>query len=94
MQRLSASISPEAIAATREKAEAKIARLKEINQRREHFDGKKLLDEFYQQHLHSTGMSREIFVYECARCASDRKIVKNFVDQLFKSIAEDKSTAE
>ena len=72
----------------------RIDRLRASNQRREYFDGKKLLDEFYRRHLHSTGMSKEIFVYECARCAADRRIVKKFVDELFDSIAGDAPTDE
>ncbi|MDH3746950.1 MAG: AAA family ATPase [Gammaproteobacteria bacterium] len=87
MQTLQASVSPEAIGAASATAEANVVRLKKTNQRREYFDGKKLLDEFYRQHLHGTGMSKEIFVYECARCAADRNVVKRFVDELFDSIA-------
>lgn len=42
-----------------------------------------MLAEFYRRHLHTSGMSKEIFIYECARRASDRKRVKKFVDDLF-----------
>jgi hypothetical protein len=64
-------------------ARSKIAKLKQDKKRREHFDGKAILQEFFRRHLHASGMSREIFVYECARQASKRRSVSEFVSGLF-----------
>jgi len=60
--------------------------------RREFFDGKEILDRFFKQHVASTGMSKEIFLYECAREASDRSSVKSFVEALFTVISPEGST--
>ena len=57
--------------------------LKESAKRREHFHGKDVLDEFRKRHLHATGMSREIFIYQCAKEASKRKVITEFVDGFF-----------
>lgn len=63
-----------------------VAALKAEHKRREHFDGKRILSEFYKRFLHATGMSKEIFIYDCAKEASNRKSVKDFVTSLFKSL--------
>src|SRR6185436_3265868 len=60
--------------------------LKQAVKRRELFDGKRIIDEFFRRHLHSTGMSREIFVYSCAREARSRKSVASFIVSLFKAL--------
>ena len=57
--------------------------LKAAAKRRELFDGKKVIDEFFKRHLHPTGMSKEIFVYSCAREASSRHSVAAFIEALF-----------
>ena len=64
----------------------KVSDIRTGNKRREFFHGKFLLEEFYKRHMPETGMSKEIFVYECARQASDRKSVKEFVVQLLTSL--------
>ena len=63
-----------------------VAKAKDDANRRELFDGKEILARFYAGHVHSTGMSREIFVYECARQASKRASVQEFVSALFRAI--------
>lgn len=67
-------------------ANEKVSALKAGESRREFFDGKLVLNEFYKKHLHETGMAKEIFVYECARQASTRKSVGKFVEELFAAI--------
>jgi hypothetical protein len=82
-------LSPEKLGAMLRDAEMKVAKLKLEKWRREHFDGKAILNEFFKLHLHASGMSREIFVYECARQASKRRSVQDFVAQLFDFIGVD-----
>ncbi|MCR4346937.1 MAG: ATP-binding protein [Sulfuricaulis sp.] len=57
--------------------------LKSAVRRRELYDGKKIIDEFFKRHLHDSGMSKEIFVYLCAKEASSRHSVSKFVQVLF-----------
>lgn len=66
-----------------DRARTAIAHAAENNKRREFFDGKEILQRFFAAHVHATGMSREIFVYECARQASKRTSVAKFVNALF-----------
>lgn len=77
------AVSDDALNELRSRAVQEVQRLFEEHSRREHFDGKKVLLEFYRRHMHASGMSKEIFVYECARRASDRKRVQQFVNELF-----------
>jgi len=60
--------------------------LKTSHERREFFSGKRVLTEFHKRHLHSTGMSKEIFIYSCAKEASKRKSVIAFVATLFRAL--------
>lgn len=83
---LLAELSDERIAALRNNALTAVDKIKCESKRRESFDGKRVLDEFYKRHLHSTGMSKEIFIYGCAREASKRKSVVKFVDTLFQAL--------
>ena len=78
--------SESCLAEIRAECEADVQKLGEENGRRENYDGKRVLEQFYGSYLHKTGMSKEIFVYECARAAADRKLVRNFVDELFKEL--------
>ena len=64
----------------------RVNRILEEERRREFFHGKKIIEQFYHLHMHDTGMSKEIFTYECARCASERKSVKVFVEELMRSL--------
>lgn len=71
-----------------------VQKLKEENKRREYFHGKNILSSFYKEHLHATGMSKEIFVYECAKQASDRTSVNEFVSELFGKVEQPSSVEE
>lgn len=67
-------------------ASREIKKLGEEKQRREFFNGKKTLMEFYKKHLHQTGMPKEMFIYACAQEASERTSVNRFVQELFKQM--------
>ena len=86
VEEVSQSLSQDRIACLRVNAEREINALHEQHKRRECFDGKKILAEFYSRHMHSTGMSKEIFIYECAKYAAERQTVKRFVSELFEKI--------
>jgi ABC-type Mn2+/Zn2+ transport system ATPase subunit len=70
-------------------AQEKVMPLKEAHRRRELYDGKKILDEFYKKYLHESGMSKEIFVYSCAKEASARRSVRVFMEALFLTLGID-----
>ena len=76
------STSDFAINKLKTEANLQIKKLIEKKSRREFFDGKKVLNKFYRNYLHSTGMSKEIFIYQCAQVASKRTSVKQFVTAL------------
>ena len=48
--------------------------------------GKRVLDEFFSRHVRQSGMSKEIFVYGCAKEASKRQSVSAFVETLFETL--------
>lgn len=84
--KLTHELSDERIAELRMKSERAVDALRTNHKRREFFDGKRILTEFYRRHLHSTGMSKEIFIYNCAQAASSRKAVCEFVEGLFERL--------
>ena len=88
VEKLKEIAAPSELEKFNELASEEIALIKEKCKRREYFHGKKILNNFYKSYLHSTGMSKEIFVYECAREASKRSSVVNFVAELFEKISE------
>ena len=85
-QLLKERTSPDVIDKLKSEAHGELQHLEEAKKRRENYDGKKILEELYRRHLTKTGMSKEIFVYECARNAAKRKLVKRFVEDLFQTI--------
>ena len=70
-------------------AAATVSELRQVNRRREFFDGKRVLDELYRRHLHSSGLSKEIFVYLCAKEAAARTSVAAFMESLFGALEID-----
>ena len=69
-------------------AKKQVTKLEEKRTRRENYDGKKILGEFYSRYLQDSGMSKEIFVYECALTAATRQSVKQFVEDLLDRIID------
>jgi len=76
------------------KAAQSVATLKEAIQRREQFDGKRIIEEFFARHVRDSGMSKEIFVYSCAKEASSRQSVAVFIEALFATLGIAKSETE
>lgn len=79
-------LTEDKFAQLRNESAQKVAALGAANRRREMYDGKRILDEFFKQHIHSTGMSKEIFVYLCAKEAAARTSVATFVESLFSAL--------
>lgn len=67
----------------RKNAEAAVAKLKAEKKRREFFHGKEALGAFVKQHLHKTGLPKNVFLFETARHAQRRKSVTTFFAALF-----------
>lgn len=63
-----------------------VEKIKGDVQRREQFMGKDILDKFFQEHLHNTGLSKPIFKYEAARHSKSRKSVNGFFDDFFNKV--------
>ena len=83
---LSEQLSDEGIAAIHGESEKSVAAIKEAGKRREFFHGKTIVEEFYRLYMQQSGMSKEIFIYNCARAASERASVKRFVEKLMTSM--------
>ena len=83
---LRSDLSESKFASLRTKGREIVACIERECRRREFFHGKKVLDRFYNLHLHDTGMSKEIFIYECARCARERRSVQSFVQEIMNSL--------
>ena len=80
------TLSQEHFAGLAKEAAHTVEGLKAASKRRELYDGKKLIDEFFKRHLHDSGMSKEIFVYTCAKEASSRHSVSVFIQALFLAV--------
>ena len=82
-------LSDDKLAAIEDSCRTKVEHIKAKDQRGDFYHGKEILDEFYRRHMHATGMSKEIFVYECARVASTTERVRAFVDAFLARIESD-----
>ncbi|MGH8647255.1 MAG: hypothetical protein ACREX4_23465 [Gammaproteobacteria bacterium] len=76
------------VAAAIEQGKQAVELLRAAGKRREHFHGKRAIDEFYAQYLHATGMKKDIFKFLAAKKARDRKAVTTFFDGFFKGLHE------
>ena len=82
VERVRDALSEEKLGEFTTKSRRKVVELQELRKRREQFDGKKVLEEFYRRYMQGSGMSKEIFVYGCAKEAANRVAVKKFVQDL------------
>lgn len=67
-------------------ATSDVAALEASHRRREHFHGKRVLDEFYRRYLTQSGMSKQVFLFECARHARRRASVQDFFTSVFQRV--------
>ena len=82
-ERVVAQYGVAAIEAAVLRATEDVDALRAKNRRREEFHGKSLLQAFYKQHLHGSGLPKGVFAFETARHARRRKSVVNFFDTFF-----------
>jgi hypothetical protein len=85
-EELATSFGPEKVNKCLQRARVEVDELKAKSQRREHFDGKRVLKEFFNLHLHSASISKEIFTYYAAKRAAKRSSVKVFFDAFFAKV--------
>ena len=78
--------SDAALDSARDDATRAIEAIRASQRRREEFDGKKVLAEFFRQHLHSSTLSRQVFAFYAARRARRRRSVVEFFDEFFKGL--------
>ena len=83
-----ARYSDESIKLARESATRAVEEIRSKLRRREEFDGKKNLADFFGQHLHSSTLSRQVFTFYAARRARRRRTVVEFFDGFFAEIAK------
>jgi hypothetical protein len=81
--------SAEQVQSAIERGKLAVDELRSARQRREHFHGKRAVDEFYARYLHVTGMKKEIFKFLAAKKARDRKAVTAFFDAFFDGLSQD-----
>jgi ABC-type hemin transport system ATPase subunit len=75
--------SQESLRSARETAIRAVDEIRASQRRREEFEGKKVLSEFFRRHLHSSTLSRQVFGFYAARRARRRKAVVAFFDGFF-----------
>ncbi|TWU49442.1 ATP-dependent nuclease [Rubripirellula reticaptiva] len=82
-QQLVAKVTPEQVKSWIEEAQQNVHAIKIENRRREQFSGKRVLKALHSKALHSTGISKEVFLFYAAREAGKRQSVKVFFDEFF-----------
>ena len=87
-RQLDQSFSSQRIEELRILAAEDVNKIKTAGQRRELYDGKHIIDQLFKLYLGSTGLSKEIFKYQCAKIASDRKVCRNFFEDLFSALPQ------
>jgi hypothetical protein len=75
--------SEESLESARRAAERAVEAIRAGQRRREEFDGKRTLNDFFRRHLHSSTLSRQVFAFYAARRARRRRSVVQFFDQFF-----------
>ena len=83
VQQVVSRYEPSQIERATELARHKVTELGTLNQRREHFHGKSVLQTFYSTHLHATGLPKVVFSFETARHAKRRRAVLAFFNEFF-----------
>ena len=79
--------SDESVARLLSAAKQEVEMLTSGGHREKLFHGKKFMSLFFSKYLHSTGISKNVFLFETARHARRRDINKKFFDELFGTIA-------
>src|SRR5262249_8953761 len=80
--------SDESFESARVSAASAVDAIRSGKRRREEFDGKKVLAEFFRQHLQTSTLSRQVFAFYAARRARRRRSVVSFFDQFFSELTQ------
>lgn len=80
---IQARYSDESLESARLVATKAVDDIRLAQRRREEFDGKKVLADFFRQHLQSSTLSRQVFAFYAARRARRRRSVVEFFDHFF-----------
>lgn len=80
--------SDESVMAARQIAAESVESIRSAQRRREEFDEKKTLADFFRQHLQSSTLSRQVFAFYAARRARRRRSVVEFFDRFFRELME------
>jgi len=80
--------SDQSLQSASESARHSVEEIRLRQRRREEFDGKKTLADFFGQHLHSSTLSRQVFTFYAARRARRRRTVVEFFDGFFAEITK------
>jgi hypothetical protein len=78
--------SEESLEMARITATQEVEAIKFSRRRREEFDGKKALADFFRLHLQSSTLSRQVFAFYAARRARRRRSVVEFFDRFFREV--------
>jgi hypothetical protein len=80
--------SESAVESARARAQQAVDAIRTAQRRREEFDGKKILQDFFRLHLQSSTLSRQVFMFYAARRARRRRSVVGFFDEFFTELTE------
>ncbi len=78
-----AKYSDSSLESARVAATEAVETIRSTQRRREEFDGKRVLTDFFRQHLQSSTLSRQVFAFYAARRARRRRSVVEFFDRFF-----------
>jgi hypothetical protein len=79
--------SHQAVLSASEDATKVVDEIRSKQRRREEFDGKRILNDFFRKHLNTSTLSRQVFAFYAARRARRRRSVVEFFDAFFASLS-------
>jgi hypothetical protein len=85
--RVSSQYAAERVAMARSEADADVTRIRTGNRRREEFDGKKVVADFFRTYLSNSSMSKPVFTFYAAKQARRRRSVVQFFDGFLSDVA-------
>jgi ABC-type hemin transport system ATPase subunit len=86
LESVQARYSSEAIVAAANSAKASVEAINTEVRRREEYDGKRIVSEFFKTHLHGAPLSRPVFFFYAARRARRRKAVTSYFERFFSKL--------
>ncbi len=83
-----ARYSDQSLESVRVAAIQSVEEIRLTQRRREEYDGKKVLTDFFRQHLQSSTLSRQVFAFYAARRARRRRSVVELFDRFFEDLTK------